>query len=76
MSNVKERIIGAITVMSEDNAQKIWTLIETNFSQNTWANIEEVEPDEMDLQMIAEAKADPDCKIFISKEEAYKELGL
>lgn len=76
MSNIKERIIGAITVMSEENAEKIWALIETNFSNGKWENIEEVVPDEIDLRMIADSKNDPECQIFISQEETYKELGL
>lgn len=28
------------------------------------SSVEEVEPDEIDLQMIQEIKADPDCRIF------------
>lgn len=76
MSNVKERIIGAVTVMSEENAEKIWTIIETNFSASKWDDIEEVEPDEIDLEMISEAKSDIDCQVFVSQQEVYKELGL
>lgn len=76
MSNIKERIIGAITVMSEENAQKIWALIETNFADGNWENIEEVKPDEIDINMLQEAANDPDCHVFVSKEEAYKEIGL
>lgn len=41
-----------------------------------WDNIEEVEPDEIDLQMLEEIKADPDCHSFVSSEEAMKELDL
>lgn len=76
MSNVKERIIGAVTVMSEENAEKIWTIIERNFSASKWDDIEEVEPDEIDLEMISEAKSDIDCQVFVSQQEVYKELGL
>ena len=42
MSNVKERIIGAVTVMSCKDAEKIWALIQGTFAL---ANAEEVAPD-------------------------------
>ena len=42
MSNVKERIIGAVTIMNEKDAQKVWELIQGTFILN---NAEEVEPD-------------------------------
>ena len=31
MSNVKERIIGAVTIMSEEEAEKVWNLIQASF---------------------------------------------
>lgn len=39
-------------------------------------HIDTIIPDKLDEQMLANIKADPDCKEFISKEEAMKELGL
>ena len=42
MSSIKERIFGAVTVMSEEDAQKVWNLILSTFSL---ANIEQVVPD-------------------------------
>ena len=41
MSNVKERYLGAITIMSEADAEKVWNLIQSYF---ILANAEEVEP--------------------------------
>lgn len=76
MSNIKERIIGAITVMSDENAEKIWALIETTFADGKWENIEEVLPDEVDIHMLQEAAIDPDCHIFVSEKETYKELEI
>ena len=32
MSNVKERIIGAVTIMSEEEAEKVWNLIQASFA--------------------------------------------
>lgn len=48
----------------------------TNFPKCSWDNIETIVPDEWDLKMLADAKADPDCNEFFSSEEAMKELGL
>lgn len=74
MSNIKERLIGAITVMSEDEAEYFWQVIEQHFARQDWSKIEVVEPDEFDKQLLAEAKNDPDCHSFVSSEEAAKIL--
>ena len=42
----------------------------------TWDDIEEVEPNEVDLAMLKEVEENSDCHEFISQEEAMKELGL
>lgn len=61
--NVKERIIGAVTVMSLDEASKLWDLISKEHAVN-WNDIEEIEPDEWDLKMLKEIENNPDCKSF------------
>lgn len=63
MSKTKERLIGAITVMDDTNAEKLWAYVQDLFS-DPWENIPEVEPDEVDLQMLENIKADPDCYNF------------
>lgn len=63
MSNVKERLLGAITVMNEEDAMRLWEFV-LELSGNGWDSIEEVEPDEIDLQLIHEAQSDPDCQVF------------
>ena len=74
MSNVKERIIGAVTIMNEKDAQKIWDLIQGTFILN---NAEEVEPDPEELEAIRAYKAgDPEYQPYISHEELMEELGL
>ena len=75
MSAVKERILGAVTVMSDIEAEKIWDMITKHFSFD-WDSVETVSPDEWDRKMLAEIKEDPDCKSFVSSEDAMKELGL
>ena len=44
--------------------------------EELFANIEEVEPDEVDLMMLKEIENNPDCHEFISQEELMKELNL
>ena len=63
VSNVKERLLGAITVMNEEEAMRLWEFV-LELSGNGWDAIEEVEPDEIDLQLIREAQSDPDCQVF------------
>ena len=75
MSGVKERILGAVTVMNENDAQILWNMITQTFSES-WENIEEIKPDDWDLQMLDEIKENPECREFMSEEDAMKELGL
>ena len=76
MSDVKERILGAITVMSDEEAQIIWKVILNQFSDNAWDNIESILPDEQDKNMLDDIKNNSDCKEFISSEQLKLELGL
>ncbi len=75
MSEIKSRLVGAITVMDEDSARRLWTIIEKMYSDNGWDAVEEEEPDEIDLQMIREAEADPACTTWASDEEVRAVLG-
>ena len=63
MSDVKERLIGAITIMNEASAMRLWEIVRS-FSDEAWEQIPEEEPDEFDLQMIQDAATDPDCGAF------------
>lgn len=76
MSAIKERIFGAVTVMSDSDAEKVWNLILDRFTDNAWGNIKEAAPDEWDKNMLGEISENPECREFISSEEAIKELGL
>ena len=74
MSNVKERILGAVTIMSEKDAQKVWELIQGTF---VLSNAEEVTPDPDELNAIKAYKSgDPEYQPSISHEDLMKELGL
>lgn len=74
MSNIKERIFRAVTVMSEEDAQKVWDLILSTFALD---NIEQVvpEPDEQAI-MNAYKNGVPDYQPSVSQEDLLKELNL
>ena len=76
MNAIKERILGAVTVMGNDDAMKLWSFISDNFSdaEADWETIPEVEPDEIDLQMLQEIEEDPDCHEFVN-EARVRERG-
>lgn len=74
MYNAKERVFGAITVMTEQDASKVWNFIQNNFT--SWDDIEVECPDETDLQMLSDIKSNLDCKSFVSSDDLYKSLSL
>ena len=77
MTAVKERIIGAVSIMSDKDADIFWHIIQKHFTlPDTFADIEKVEPDETDLIMLKEIENNPDCHEFISQEELMKELNM
>ena len=70
MSNIRERILDAVTVMSE----KVWYLIMTTFAL---ANVDEVEPDPNEKEiMLTYRSGAPDYQAAISQEDLIKELVL
>lgn len=74
MSNVKERIIGAVSIMTEDDAEKLWKLILGTFAL---ANAKEEIPDEEDVRILNEYHAgNPNYQPHMSHEDVLKELDL
>lgn len=69
MSETKARLIGAITVMDESGAQRLWQIVQNLYSPDAWANIQEEQPDEFDLQMIRDVQQNPDCQTTATPEE-------
>lgn len=74
MSSVKERIFGAVTIMSEKDAEKIWELIQATF---VLGNAEEVpaEPEEIEA-LDAYQNGNPEYQPCYTHEEMLRELGL
>ena len=74
MSNIKERIFGAVTVISEEDAQKVWELILSTFSLDS---IEQVLPEPEEQAAInAYQNGDPDYQPSVSQEDLIRELNL
>ncbi|MDR2168082.1 MAG: hypothetical protein LBE35_09585 [Clostridiales bacterium] len=63
MSAVKAEILNEVEIMDERTAEMLLNTIKSIFIKS-WEDIEEVKPDEIDLQMIAEMENDPDCFNF------------
>jgi hypothetical protein len=74
MSEVKERILGAVTVMSEADAEKVWELIRSTFAL---ANLEEdaLTPDEMEI-FKSYHNNPTDYQPMTTHADLLKELGL
>ena len=64
MTEIKERLIGAVTVMDDEMASQLWNIILTDFTSPSWDSIETVEPDKWDLEMLDQIKIDPECHEF------------
>jgi hypothetical protein len=75
MSAIKERIFGAVTVMSDEDADMVWNLITQTVPRRSWDDVESVSPDEWDKQMLAEIAADPDCHEFMTEKEVLSALN-
>lgn len=69
MTAVKEKIIDAVTIMNDSDAEKFWEIITQKFTPSTWENIEEEEPDEIDLQMLKAIEDDPECHEFVKESD-------
>ena len=78
MSITKEKILQTIELMDDDNAILVLNWLNSNFivyKKKNWDDIEEIEPDEFDLEMMADIETNPDCKEFISEDELIENLS-
>ena len=70
MSAVKERILGAVTVMNEEDALKVWDVIRLQFG----FPVDKPMDDEI-LIMKAYKNGEENYLPFVTHEELKKELG-
>ena len=74
MTAIKERIIGAITIMTDQDAEKIWNLIQTNFKLE---HLESVPPTDDELYALQEYRnGNPEYTASFSTDDIMRELGL
>ena len=72
MSKIKERIFGAVSIMSDEDAQKVWELILSTFALN---NIEADQPDpEEQAALEAYQNGDPDYQPPSHRQNFLKRL--
>ncbi len=78
MSAVKERLIGAITIMTENEALLLWEDLKNSYTQrNNLSEVEETEPTEEEIKILdAFENDDPDYAPDTSIEDLKNELGL
>ena len=73
MTATKTEIIKFVENLSEDNASLVLGWLTQKFNNSisavSWDVIEEVEPDEDDLEMLYEVENNIDCQVFISEDE-------
>lgn len=74
MSMIKERIIGAVSIMNEKDAEKVWNLIQATFALSN-APEDEAEADEIAI-MKEYSNGNKDYQATISHSDVLKELGL
>ena len=78
MSAVKERLIGAITIMTENEALLLWEDLKNSYTpRNNLSEVEETEPSEEEIKILdAFENDDPDYAPDTSIEDLKNELGL
>ena len=69
MTAIKEKLVGAITVMNDADAEEFWKIILKKYAPVAWDDIEETEPDEIDLQMLKAIEENPDCHEFTKEND-------
>lgn len=55
--------------MSDSDAERIWEILNQKFTPTAWDAIEEVAPDEIDLQMLHAIENDPECHEFTKESD-------
>lgn len=78
MSAVKERLIGAITVMTENEALLLWEDLKNSYTKRSdLTDVDEVEPTDEEIKILdAFENDDPKYAPDTSIEDLKSELGL
>ncbi len=62
--------------MNDADSKIVCDMITDIFPSRSWEDIEEVEPNEVDLEMLHEIADNPDCSTFVSEEKAMKMVQI
>lgn len=78
MSNIKERLIGAITVMDEESAAMLWNDIQNFYRKRTSLDeVEETLPTKEESAILdAFEQGNEEYQPYMSEEDLRKELNL
>ena len=73
MTATKGAIIRTVEKLDDKSADFVLDWLTRNFltvqMKDPWDMIEELEPDEFDLDMLNEIESNPDCSVFMTEEE-------
>ena len=78
MSEIKERIVGALSIMSDEDAESVWAFIRDGYvvKTKTWDDIDEDEPDAAELEIIEKYNSDPSAYMSaVLHEDMRKQIG-
>lgn len=77
MNFIKERLIGAITVMSVEEAEKLWNIILSDYSEINFEGIDEIDPTEEETSIFNAYKSgDEEYQTAINHIDLKKELNI
>ena len=78
MSAMVAEVMRTIEKMDDRSAKAVFDWLGIRFQgtskTTSWDDVEEVEPDEFDLEMLKEIESDPDCKKYVSEDEMFARL--
>ena len=78
MSEAVLDVVRTIEQMDDDSARAVYDWLNARFQTSekpiSWDDIEDEEPDEFDLEMLASIENDPNCKEFVSEDEMFVRL--
>ncbi len=78
MSEIKERIVGALSIMSDKDAESVWAFIRDGYviKTKTWADVEDDEADAEELELIKNYNSNPENYApAVSHEDLRKEIN-
>jgi len=78
MSDIVLDVMRTIEKMDDNSAKAVFDWLSKRFQETaqllTWDDIEEVEPDEFDLEMMREIENNLECKEYVPEDEMFARL--